>query len=74
MENKPTLTALSPEKLVALLTRFGFPEMSTEILQQDINNGAPCNEDGTVNLIHYMAWMIKEINGNGNESDSTQTD
>lgn len=74
MENRNNPLALPPEKLVEVLQKLGFREMTSELLQQDTEDGAPQNADGTFNLIHYMAWMIKEINGNGNESDPTQTD
>ena len=67
MENKTNILALSPEKLVDLLSRFGFPGMSVDLLQQDFDNGAPRNDDGSINLIHYMAWLIKGVTFNGNE-------
>jgi hypothetical protein len=35
----------------------------------DISAGLPLNGDGTVNFFEYMAWMVKELNGDGNESD-----
>ena len=48
--------------------------MTLELLHSDFAVGAPRNDDGTVNFIHYMAWILKEMNSNGNESDQTQTD
>lgn len=74
MENHNNPLALPPEKLVEMLLKLGFRDMTPDLLQQDEENGAPRNADGTFNLIHYMAWMIKEINGNGNESDPAQAD
>jgi len=74
MENQNSPLALPAEKLVTILKKMGFRDMTEELLQQDIESGAPQNADGTFNLIHYMAWMVKEVNSNGNESDATQTD
>ncbi len=66
--------ALSPENLVKLLVRSGCRIMTLELLQRDIDSGMPVNADGTVNLVKYMAWMIKEIDRDGNESESAQAD
>ena len=74
MENRNSLLALPPEKMAQMLAKLGFPEMTPEMLRQDVDDGAPVNADGTFNLVHYMAWMIREINRNGNESDPAQTD
>ena len=48
------LTALSIAELAGLLKRAGG--------RQDIATGAPVNTDGTMNLIAYAAWLIKEMN------------
>lgn len=74
MENQLKLTALSPENAVRVLSRAGCRIMTMEMLERDIDAGMPINEDGTINLVEYMAWIIKEVNGNGNESEQTQTD
>ena len=34
---------------------------SGETLQADIDDGAPVNTDGTVNLVHYAAWLVREV-------------
>lgn len=66
--------ALSPENLVKVLVKSGCRIMTLEMLRRDIDSGMPVNADGTVNLIKYMAWMIKEIDRDGNESESAQAD
>lgn len=30
------------------------------MVRADIEAGAPTNADGTLNLIHYAAWLAKE--------------
>ena len=59
MENSLKLTALQPEMLVNLLRRAGSRLISAETLAADFEAGAPRNEDGTVNLIEYAAWLVK---------------
>lgn len=74
MENQLKITALSPENVVRILSRAGCRIMTVEMLERDIDAGMPVNEDGTINLLEYLAWMIREVNGNGNESEQSQTD
>lgn len=56
-----TLTALSPDQLVDILTKAGSESCSIERLNLDLQSGAPVNSDGTINLIHYMAWLVGEL-------------
>jgi hypothetical protein len=59
--NVPTLSRLSIERLVALLHAAGSTTATEDIIRADIAAGAPINEDGTVNLITYGAWLIREL-------------
>jgi hypothetical protein len=43
-----------------LLTAAGGQLVTAEMIQLDIDAGAPTNADGTMNLIHYAAWLVKE--------------
>ena len=72
MDKQLNPLALSRENLVTLLKKAGFRDMTAEMLQEDIDSGVPVNADGTISLIKYMAWLIREVNGNGdNESGQT---
>ena len=31
--------------------------LSVDVVRQDIAEGAPTNADGSVNLVHYAAWL-----------------
>lgn len=31
--------------------------ISEEMLRADLDAGAPTNADGTINLVHYAAWL-----------------
>jgi hypothetical protein len=69
MDDSLKLTALPPEKLVVLLQRAGAKHFTPELLQDDLESGAPCNDDGTINFIEYTAWILRKANDYGNESE-----
>jgi hypothetical protein len=59
-------TGLNPNALTLadaarLLARVGGQAVTVEMLQADIAAGAPTNADGTINLVHYAAWLLKEM-------------
>ena len=41
--------------------RAGGQRVTEAMLQADIDAGAPTNPDDTVNLVHYAAWLVKEM-------------
>ena len=72
MDKQLNPLALSAENLVKLLQKAGYRAMTLELLQEDIDGGVPVNADGTISLIKYMAWLIREVHSNGdNESGQT---
>jgi hypothetical protein len=54
-------TALSLRDTVRLLTKTGGEPVTEDMLQADIQVGAPINPDGTLNLVHYAAWLVKQM-------------
>ena len=44
-----------------VLTKAGSKTISVEQLAADIEAGAPTNSDGTLNLVFYVAWLVKEM-------------
>ena len=44
-----------------MLSRAGGQRVTEDMLQADIDAGAPTNPNGTVNLVHYAAWLVKEL-------------
>ena len=54
------ITALPLADLASLLSRVGGKPVTAEMIRADIDAGAPANPDGTMNLIHYTAWLVKE--------------
>ena len=66
--------ALPAGDAIRMLRRSGCPQMSDETLQRLIDDGLPLNADGTMNIIEYTAWMLKEAQGNGNQPAQAQAD
>jgi len=59
-------TQLSPQTLrladlARILSAFGGRPVTVEMLEMDIEDGAPTNPDGTINLVNYAAWMVGEM-------------
>jgi hypothetical protein len=53
--------ALAVADAARVLTRLGGSEVTEAMLRADIDAGAPTNGDGTLNLVHYAAWLVKEM-------------
>ncbi len=61
-----TPSAISPqslrlEDLAKILSAMGPKPVTVEMLQADIDDGAPVNRDQTMNLLHYSAWLAAEV-------------
>ncbi len=44
-----------------LLSRLGGKPISEATIRADIEAGAPANADGTLNLVEFAAWMVREM-------------
>lgn len=61
-QNNPA--ALPRDRFVQVLRAAGSRTFTAEQLEADIAAGAPVNEDGTVNIVAYAAWILKgNLNG-----------
>jgi len=65
MENSLKLTSIPKDLLVKLLRSSGSRDYTMEILEDDIARGAPINDDGTINLFDYGAWLFAKGYNNG---------
>ncbi len=54
-------TAMMLRDAARLLSKMGGEPVTEAMLQTDIEAGAPANRDGTINLVHYAAWLVKEL-------------
>jgi hypothetical protein len=62
---KPSLspTSLTVPDAARLLTKVGGQPVTVAMLEADLDAGAPANADGTINLVHYAAWLVRETAG-----------
>jgi len=51
--------------MARILSASGPKPVTVEMLEADIDDGAPVNADGTMNLVQYVAWLVKEMAGGG---------
>jgi hypothetical protein len=65
MGNSLKLTSIPKDLLVKLLRSSGSRDYTMEILEDDIARGAPINDDGTINLFDYGAWLFAKGYNNG---------
>jgi hypothetical protein len=56
----PRITALTPAQAAKILAAAGNRRITEAMVRADIEAGAPTNADGTVNLVHYAAWLARE--------------
>ena len=61
--NSMNPNALRIDDAAKLLTKAGGRIISETTLREDIDAGAPTNSDGTLNLVHYAAWLVKQLSG-----------
>lgn len=53
--------ALTVEELARLLTAAGGLRVTPEQVRADLEAGAPVGRDGRINLVHYAAWLAREV-------------
>jgi hypothetical protein len=54
-------TALTVADAARLLSKVGGQPVRVTMIEADLADGAPANPDGTLNLVHYAAWIVKEM-------------
>lgn len=60
-EKKPfSLLALTVPDAAKLLSKAGGQSVEMDMLEADIAEGLPTNPDGSLNLVLYAAWLVKE--------------
>lgn len=56
------LKALSVQELSRILSATGM-EVTEDTIREFISQGCPTNADGTLDFLHYTAWLVKELRG-----------
>ena len=59
--------ALAIADAARLLTKVSGRPIAEELLRRDVSSGAPKNADGTLNLVRYTAWLVRELHRSGEE-------
>ena len=54
--------ALSASDAARVLAQASGTSITEAMLRSDLAAGAPANADGTINLVHLAAWLVKEMN------------
>jgi len=54
-------TAMTIHDAARLLTTVGGEPIDESTIRADLEAGAPANVDGTLNLVHFAAWLVKEM-------------
>ena len=52
---------MSKADFIQVLRHYGCRTITEAKLDEQIAAGAPLNENGTVNIVNYTAWVLKEL-------------
>lgn len=58
-------SALTVAEVAKLLSAAGGKKVTPEQVQADLEAGAPVGPGGTLNLVHYTAWLLREVQTGG---------
>ena len=61
MQGQVNPSSLSVEDISRLLSAAGGKRIAPEEIQADVGAGAPIGRDGRLNLVHYAAWLVREV-------------
>ena len=53
--------ALDLPAVAQILSKASGQPVLEKHLRDDVAAGAPTNQDGSINLVHYAAWLVKEM-------------
>ena len=62
-QQPPTLRKLDIASLADLLAKSGSRKANVQTIQQFLAEGAPLNDDGTVDLVKFTAFLEGRRNG-----------
>lgn len=58
---KNSLSELTPEQLADVLQKSGSASVTPEAIEQMIREGAPLNDDGTIDFVKFTAYLVKRL-------------
>jgi hypothetical protein len=53
--------ALTPDRLAPILAGASGLAVTPEMIAADVKAGAPIEPDGSINLVRYVAWLLKQL-------------
>ena len=56
---KQSPLALTPETMAELLRKSGSTTATADAIRQMIQDGAPTNQDGSIHVIKFTAYLVK---------------
>jgi len=56
--------AMTPAQAAKVLSAVGNGPVTEDMLRRHIAAGAPTTADGRINLVHYAAWLNKDVSEN----------
>lgn len=59
-KNDPNLAALTVAEAAQIFTQAGKKPVSEELITDALGRGAPTNDNGTINALHFVAWLTGE--------------
>ncbi len=60
MQTLDDYARLTVSDVCRVLTEASGRRITAAMLRADLAAGAPTNPDGTINLIHYAAWLLAQ--------------
>jgi hypothetical protein len=61
---------LSPSEVAELVGKvYPFP-VTPAMVKADLAAGAPVNDDGSIHLVRYAAWLAREANRGGQSPEA----
>lgn len=60
-KNRIDPAAMRPEDAARALSAARVGPITAAMINADIAAGAPVNADGTINLVSYAAWLVREM-------------
>jgi hypothetical protein len=68
--NEKDPSRLSPREVAELVGKVYPFQVTPAMVKADLAAGAPVNDDGSVHLMHYAAWLAKESNRGGQSPEA----
>ena len=53
--------SMTVEEAARMLSAAGNRKITLEEIQADLDDGAPVGADGRISLVHYAAWLAREV-------------